>query len=63
MGSASRTQKEHAAIEMDKSVHTDDQRIFREVMTATRKKAGLTQSDLAERLGKPQSFVAEVREW
>jgi transcriptional regulator with XRE-family HTH domain len=28
-------------------------------MIAARKKAGLTQHDLAERLGKPQSFVAK----
>lgn len=28
-------------------------------MTSARQKAGVTQSDLAERLGKPRSFVAK----
>lgn len=29
------------------------------ILTAAREKAGLTQQQLAERLGKPQSFVAK----
>ena len=32
---------------------------FRALMQDARKKAGLTQSQLAERLGKPQSFVSK----
>ena len=31
-----------------------------EVLTALRKGAGLTQSQLASRLGKPQSFIAKI---
>jgi transcriptional regulator with XRE-family HTH domain len=42
-----------------KSVHSAEQRAFRELMVAARKKAALTQQDLARKLGKPQSFVAK----
>lgn len=44
---------------MPKSVHSDAQRAFCELMIAARKDAGLTQTALAERLGRPQSFVAK----
>jgi transcriptional regulator with XRE-family HTH domain len=44
---------------ISKSVHTAEQLAFRELMVQARKKAGLTQQDLANRLKKPQSFVAK----
>lgn len=42
-----------------KSVHSADQRAFCALMREVRKKAGLTQHDLAKRLKRPQSFVAK----
>ncbi len=48
-----------AARGIGKSVHSQEQLAFRELMVSARKKAGLTQQDLADRLGKPQSFVAK----
>jgi transcriptional regulator with XRE-family HTH domain len=42
-----------------KSVHSTEQAAFCELMIAARKKASLTQHDLARRLKKPQSFVAK----
>jgi transcriptional regulator with XRE-family HTH domain len=44
---------------MRKYIHSQEQVAFREVMQAARKRAGLTQQQLATRLGKPQSFVAK----
>lgn len=44
---------------MNKSVHSAEQLAFRQLMIAARKKAGLTQQQLADRLKKPQSFVAK----
>jgi transcriptional regulator with XRE-family HTH domain len=44
---------------LQKSVHSPEQIAFRELMTAARDRAGLTQQELARRLGKPQSFVAK----
>jgi len=42
-----------------KSVHSPDQAAFCALMVAARKAAGLTQQALANRLRKPQSFVAK----
>lgn len=42
-----------------KSVHSPSQQAFRDLMAKARKDAGLTQQDLAKRLGKPQSFIAK----
>jgi len=42
-----------------KSVHSPDQAVFCELMVKARKAAGLTQQALADRLKKPQSFVAK----
>jgi transcriptional regulator with XRE-family HTH domain len=42
-----------------KSVLSPAQLAFRELMVTTRKKNGLSQQDVADRLGKPQSFVAK----
>lgn len=44
---------------LNKFVHSGDQLAFCERMRLARKQAGLTQSELAEKLGKPQSFVAK----
>jgi len=43
-----------------KSVHTPAYRQLVAALVEARKKAGLTQQELAHRLGKPQSFVAKV---
>ena len=42
-----------------KSLHSPEQRALCELLAQARDKAGLTQSRLARRLGKPQSFVAK----
>lgn len=42
-----------------KSLRSADHRHLRELLVTAREKAGLTQQQLAERLGKPQSFVAK----
>ena len=43
-----------------KSVHTTNQAAFCALLQQTRASVGLTQQDLADRLRKPQSFVAKV---
>jgi transcriptional regulator with XRE-family HTH domain len=47
------------ARKLDKSVHSVGQSAFCELMVKARKAAGLTQRELADRLHKPQSFVAK----
>ena len=47
------------ARKLDKSVHSAGQSAFCELMVKARKAAGLTQRELADRLHKPQSFVAK----
>ena len=44
---------------MPKSVHSEAYRVFCALLTQGREEAGLTQTALAERLGKPQSFVSK----
>lgn len=44
---------------LPKSVHADEQRVLRTLMIKARKQAGLTQFELAQRLRRPQSFVAK----
>lgn len=44
---------------MGKSIHSPEHLKLRELLIAARKKAGLTQAQVAERLGRPQSFVAK----
>jgi len=44
---------------LGKSVHSAGQAAFCAAMTAARKAAGLTQQQLAEKLRRPQSFVAK----
>jgi transcriptional regulator with XRE-family HTH domain len=43
----------------EKSVHTKRYAVFLEVLIAARREAGLTQHDLAEKLGRPQSYVSK----
>jgi transcriptional regulator with XRE-family HTH domain len=44
---------------MRKSVHSEGLKAFCQVMADARSQAGLTQQKLADRLRKPQSFVAK----
>ena len=44
---------------MSKTIHTERHRRLRELLVARRKAAGLTQTVVAERLGKPPSYVAK----
>lgn len=44
---------------MTKSVFTEEYERFRQMLIAARKERDLTQVDIAERLGKPQSFVSK----
>ena len=44
---------------MGKSIHSPQHQKLRELLISARKKAGLTQAEVAERLGRPQSFVAK----
>ena len=46
------------ARKLHKSIHSAGQRAFCELMVQARKSAGLTQQQLAKRLRKPQSFIA-----
>ncbi len=45
---------------MTKSLHTDDYVRLRKRLREARKSAGLTQVKVAEKFGKPQSYVAKV---
>ena len=44
---------------MGKSIHSPEHQKLCELLIAARKKANLTQADVAARLGRPQSFVAK----
>lgn len=44
---------------MRKSLYTRRYQAFLDLLVAARKKAGLTQQTVADRLGRPQSFVAK----
>ena len=44
---------------MPKTIHTERHRKLRELLVARRKAAGLTQTVVATRLGKPPSYVAK----
>lgn len=45
---------------MAKSIHSSRHRKLRALLVAERKARGLTQTQVAERLGKPPSYVAKV---
>lgn len=49
-----------AATRMSKSVFTDGYSVLLRALIEARRSAGLTQADVAGRLGKPQSFVSKV---
>jgi transcriptional regulator with XRE-family HTH domain len=44
---------------MPSSLHSHHYEIFRGLLVAAREEAGLTQVNVAEQLGKPQSFVSK----
>lgn len=44
---------------MEKTIHTKDQKTFLRLLKEAREKAGMTQEDLAARLGETQSFVSK----
>jgi transcriptional regulator with XRE-family HTH domain len=45
---------------MTKSLHTSEYAALIRILIETRKQVGMTQHDVADRLGKPQSYVAKV---
>ncbi|MCZ4273372.1 helix-turn-helix domain-containing protein [Maritalea porphyrae] len=45
---------------MPRSIHSDQYKRLTTMLLATRKSAGMTQQDVADRLGKPQSYVAKI---
>ena len=45
---------------MTRSLHTADYAELIRILVETRKELGLTQQDVADRLEKPQSYVAKV---
>ena len=45
---------------MPKSIHLPEYQLLVQLLRETREKAGLTQVELSERLGRPQSFVAKI---
>lgn len=44
---------------MPSPLHSHNYQIFRSLLVAAREDAGLTQVNVAERLGKPQSFISK----
>lgn len=44
---------------MEKAIHSDKQRELQRLLREARKKAGLTQAELGERLAEPQSLVSD----
>lgn len=47
-------------VNLQKSIHTSDYEVFLRILRRVRAEAGLTQSELAQRLGQTQSFVSKV---
>jgi transcriptional regulator with XRE-family HTH domain len=44
---------------MAKSLHTPEYERFRQLLVEAREASGLTQADIASKLGRPQSFVSK----
>lgn len=44
---------------MTSSLHTQRYQVFRTLLVEAREKAGMTQVEVAARLGKPQSYVSK----
>ena len=49
----------HFGLGMKKSIHTKRQELLRSLLRAARKEAGLTQDQLAERMGAYKTFVSK----
>lgn len=47
-------------VRLGKSIYDEEYRTLIDALKVARKAAGLTQQDLADKLGRPQSFVAKV---
>lgn len=47
------------ACNMSRSIHSEEHLVFRKMLAAARKDAGLTQHEVARRIDRPQSFVAK----
>jgi transcriptional regulator with XRE-family HTH domain len=45
---------------MRKTLHSPDYARFLSLLTGARKDAGIVQQELADKLGRPQSFVAKI---
>lgn len=45
---------------MPRSIHSDDYKKLTAILLDARRNAGLTQQEVADRLRKPQSYVAKV---
>ena len=45
---------------MGQTIHSEDYRALLTLLRSLREEAGLTQVELAERLGRPQSFVSKI---
>ena len=45
---------------MEKTIYSQEYALFLKLLRDTREKLGLTQTELAERLGQTQSFVSKV---
>lgn len=45
---------------MPRSIHSDEYRKLTAILLDARSNVGLTQQEVADRLGKPQSYVAKV---
>lgn len=44
---------------MEKSIHSASYAVFLKVLRATRERAGLTQEEVAKRIGEKQTFVSK----
>jgi transcriptional regulator with XRE-family HTH domain len=44
---------------MRKSIHSPEQQVLRDLLRDLRREAGLKQTEVADRLGRPQSFVSK----
>lgn len=45
---------------MPRSIHTDEYKKLTAILWSARRRSGMTQQQVADRLGKPQSYVAKV---
>lgn len=45
---------------MPNPLHSPQYEVFRRLLVKARQESGLTQVEVAERLGKPQSFVSKI---